>query len=175
MNDSLHEYHTAGPVSWRDTTEYSCTLRFMSSHIILLMHLVPRLAVVSLRCVWLTGLTVFSVPALSPSPGCDYRSQKKCGLSVGVSRAEYCLNRNSCAALYPDVANRVCVCESVCVCLRWMRGYVQGAGLVGPCGWAVMEEADYYLPFLKYSKDAVCVLSLSASKIMNMQKNVESN
>lgn len=80
----------------------------------------------------LIGLTVFSLAALSSGPGCDYRSQKNCGLSVGVSRAEYCLNRNSCAALYPDVANRVRVCVSVC--LRWMRGFVQGAGMVGPCG-----------------------------------------
>lgn len=37
------------------------------------------------------------------------------------------------------------------------------------------HEVDYYLPFLKYSYDAEDVLSLSARKIMNMQKNVESN
>lgn len=100
------------------------------------MHLLPRWADVSLRgtvlCstdAWLFGgLPVCTVPGLSSGPGCDYWSQKNCGLSVGVSRAEYCLNRNSCAALYPDVANRVCVC------LRWMVGYVQGVGLVGPCG-----------------------------------------
>lgn len=37
------------------------------------------------------------------------------------------------------------------------------------------HKADYYLPFLKYSNDAEGVLSLSARKIMNMQKNVESD
>jgi len=58
---------------------------------------------------------------------------KNCGLSVVVSRAEYCLNRNSCAALYPDVANRMCVCMCVCVCVC-LRGSVQGGGRVGPCG-----------------------------------------
>lgn len=51
-----------------------------------------------------------SVQASSLGPGCTYWLQKNSGLSVGISGAEYCLNRNSCAALYPDVANRACAC-----------------------------------------------------------------
>lgn len=83
----------------------------------------PHLAVTQSCVVFAFGwlaLQSFSVPALSSGPGCDYRSHENCGLSVSVGQAEYCLNRNSCAALYPDVANRVCECvfevdEGVCV------------------------------------------------------------
>ena len=138
------------------------------------MHLLPGLAcyitVLCGTCVWLIGLSVSSVPALPSAPGCDYPSQKNCGLSVGVSRAEYCLNRNSCAALYPDVANRVCECvfevdEGVCA------GVLDWLGHVVELSWSPLRHGvDYYLPLLKYGEDAECVLSLSARKIMNMQK-----
>lgn len=73
------------------------------------------------------------------------------------------------------MANRVCECvfevdEGVCA------GVLDWLGHVVELSWSPLRHGvDYYLPFLKYSKDAECVLSLSARKIMNMQKNVESN
>lgn len=78
-------------------------------------------------CDGLIGSSGFSVShSLSSHPGCDRWLHDKCGWSVSVSSAEYCLNRNSCAALYPDVAKRVCetefeVDEGVRVgCLPWL-------------------------------------------------------
>lgn len=135
---------------------------------------------------WSIGPSVFSVPGLSPSPGCDHRLHEDCGLSVSVDQAEYCLNRNSCAALYPDVANRVCarVCVSVFVlevdegvCVRvldWLGRVVELSQSL------LRHGADYYLPFLVYSQGAKCVCLCCClfcffyfiwqKKIMNMQK-----
>lgn len=107
------------------------------------------------------GLILISYPfsLFSSGPGYDYWSQKACGWSVGVNWAEYCLNRNSCAALYPDVANHVCVCDSGVDAGFFCRALE----LVGPCGRAVTIplrlQLDYDLLFPECSNDADCVLS----------------
>lgn len=98
----------------------------------------------------------------SSGPGYDYWLQKNCGLSVGVNRAKYCLNRNSCAALYPDVANRVCMCVCEVDC-----------GVCWP-GWAMWLSCHgWLLSFLSWSIVMMQrVFFLYLPEIMNMQKNM---
>lgn len=44
-------------------------------------------------------------------------------------------------------------------------------GHVVELSWSCLRrEVDYYLPFMKFSNDAKCILSLAAREIMNMQK-----
>lgn len=61
----------------------------MSAQFALLMHLPSPVGCYIIAscgiCIWLIGSSVYSVPASSSGPGCDYRSQEHCGLSVGVS------------------------------------------------------------------------------------------
>jgi len=138
-------------------------------HILLLMHLPPHMV-----AAWLTGhcLVVadwrpFSL--FSSSPGYDYRSHKTCGLSVGVKWAEYCLNRNSYAALYPDVANRMCVRGwggwwGVCRVLDWFGHVVELSRSSSGMGLIII--------FLSQSIVMMqSVFSLHLPEIMNMQKN----
>lgn len=150
----------------------------MSSQIALLMHLLPPVGCYTVLCgicVWLIGPSVFSVPALSSGPGCDYRSHENCGLSVSVGQAEYCLNRNSCAALYPDVANRVCECvfevdEGVCV--GCWTGWAMWLSCHGP-PW----QLKLIIIFLSWSivkMQSMFFSSLSTRKIMNMQRKKKS-
>lgn len=124
-NHAVSQHPTAGP-SWRGITSFGQTFWLMSSQMAMLVHVLPPVGcyTVVLSCVVLVfgrlALQSFQFPALSFGPGCDYPSHKTCGLSVSVGLAEYCLNRNSCAALYPDVANRVWECvfevdEGLCV------------------------------------------------------------
>lgn len=96
------------------------------SHIVSFLHLSQHMAAVSLTGPCPSVADWRPVSLLSSGSGYDYWSQRSCGLSVGVNRAKYCWNRNSCAVLYPDVAN--CL---VSVCLRWMLGFVQGLDGLG--------------------------------------------
>ncbi len=112
--------------------------------------------------VWFLGPTDLWVPALSSGPGCYYRLQKNCGLSVGVGRAKYCLNRNSCAALYPDVANRVCECVFEGVCAGCWTGWAMWLSCHGcPSGmkliiislsWCVVKMQSMFCLYLPEKK-----------------------
>lgn len=132
---------------------------------------------VLLSCVVLVfgrlALQSFQFPALSFGPGCDYPSHKTCGLSVSVGQAEYCLNRNSCAALYPDVANRVFeVDEGLCV--GCWTGWAMWLSCHGPP--TGMKLIIIFLSWSIVEMQSVCVFfTLSARKLMNMQKKEESN
>lgn len=166
----------AGPTSLTGITIYGWTLWPLTSQTAALM--LPLAACwpgVDI-CGWL-ALQGSQSQACPPGPGCDNRLDEDCGLSVSVGQAEYCLNRNSCAALYPDVANRMCVrkCVRACVCVYSGWGALcQGAGLVGPCGWAVTVPAQAWSWLLSsfpgvQGRCKVCFFTLFARSKINMQ------
>lgn len=107
--------------------------------------------------------------AVSLGPGCHYPLKKDCGLSVGIGRAEYCLNRNSCAALYPDVAN--CVCHrrmrGLCRVLDWLGHVVELPWFPPPSqawSWLLSSFPEVYRVIMQ------SVFFLYLPEIMNMQE-----
>lgn len=159
----------------------------MSPQMAMLMHVLPPVGcyTVQLSCVVLVfgrlALQSFQFPALSFGPGCDYPLHRTCGLSVSVGQAEYCLNRNSCAALYPDVANRVCECvfevdEGLCVgCwtgwAMWLICHGPPTGMkliIIFLSWSIVEIQSVFFNFIcqkinEYAKEREVKLCISWS------------
>lgn len=138
------------------------------------MHLLPYFAVISLSCVvllfgWLAFFS--SSPALWP----------RMWLPVAEELRFICWRKPSRILFKPEfMCSTVSWCGKPCVRVCVWGGWgglcrvLDWLGHVVELSWSppppLRHEVDYYLPFLKYSKDAECVLSLSARKIMNMQK-----